>query len=188
MAGGVKPKTLIFAITGVAVALAMAVTGLVVSRVMSALPGPGAANSAAPATSFFETPTAIRETMAAEIGDAWMAQARMLTIRSDTAELMVENDDGLARRYTIYGRGDVLRRGGAYRVAAAPFDLGTLALERLPAMLDQARRVSEREPHRVVVGRDETGALLWRIVMSGGGADVYFDAEGDHIANPDAPG
>src|SRR5690606_41554582 len=63
-------------------------------------------------------PTRRSSDLEANLDERWLPLARKLTIERNTAELLVEDAEGLARRYTVYADGRVLRRGGAQRTAA----------------------------------------------------------------------
>ncbi|MEM9460204.1 MAG: hypothetical protein AAGF11_38880 [Myxococcota bacterium] len=135
--------------------------------------------------SYLEDSTSLVLAFEAEMGDSWIESARKLKISSNSAELITQRD-GIARRYTT-GGGSILRRGGAYLVAAEPFDLGALKIELVPRLVAEAQERSGATIRQLVVGRDEQGLLLWRAIPKGGAADVYFTADGTYVPDPDDP-
>lgn len=139
-----------------------------------------------PSASLLEDATWLAPALEAKAGASWLESARMLTISTRSAELITEQD-GIARRYTTADNGSVLRRGGAYLVAAEPFDLSTLDLGLVPRLVAEAMERSGSDISRFVIGRDEEGLLLWRAVPQGEAMDVYFRADGTYVPDPDAP-
>lgn len=168
-----------------AVAVLLIVVGVGVFMKVRSMIDRSAARSSA-AVSLLEDATWLGPALEAKAGTSWLQSARMLKISRGSAELITQQD-GVARRYTTAGNGAILRRGGAFLVAAEPFDLGALEWGLVPQMVAEARQRSGSDIGRLVVGRDEEGLLLWRLVPKGEAMDVYFMADGTYVPDPDDP-
>lgn len=168
------------------VTVALVVSALLVVRAIDRVRSSSSRSSpSAPSTSLLEDATWLIPAFEDEMGTSWLESARKLKISKGSAELITQRD-GIARRYTT-GGGSILRRGGAYLVAAEPFDLGALQIELVPRLVAEAQERSGSTISKIVVGRDEEGLLLWRVIPQGGAADVYFTADGTFVPDPDDP-
>lgn len=173
-------------IVGIVIGAALVIVLGVGLTLYSALRSVTSRSASAPSASMFEDATWLGPAFEAKLDESWLTSTRMLTLTDSSAELVTQRE-GVARRYTTHGNGSILRRGGASLVAAEPFDLRALDLSLVPRLVTEASEHTGVGVSRLVVGRDEEGLLLWRAVPSGDAVDVYFRADGSHIADPDNP-
>lgn len=179
-------KSRLLVTIGVSVALLLVAIGVGVYTVVRSSVLAGRPTATASSASLLEDAAWLRPALETKAGASWLESARKLTISSGSAELITQQE-GIARRYTVSPNGSVLRRGGAYLVAAEPFDLQALDLGLVPRLVAEARERSGSAITRLVVGRDEQGLLLWRAIPQGEAMDVYFTADGEVVPDPDDP-
>jgi len=132
-----------------------------------------------PVASLLDSPAVIQPALEEEIDEEVLANARKLTVDRNTAMLLSEVD-GVAHRIQVSRSGSVLRRGGATRVAAEPFDVRRVDLSVIPRVVADASQRTGGQPREVVLGRDQDARLLWRAVPS----DSYYAEDGTHLPDP----
>jgi len=137
----------------------------------------------APAQPLLSNPGVIVPALEAEVEEEVLAGARKLTVMNNHAMLLAETGN-VPHRLQITQTGSVLRRGGATRVAAEPFDVRRLDMTLVTRLAADARERTGEDAYAVVVGRDEDGRLLWRVDPGGYADDVHYDQNGKHLPDP----